>query len=251
MWKPETRQLLIVLLVVFSALAWLVLWLWGQSPFGQFLGHHSLTLITEDISPAPVFLIGWIVMIIAMMLPGSLPLIVQFDTLTRERSDHLYLLGWLIAGDLCSWMLFGGLVYVGSGLFRQIIEHSLWLEINTWMFGALMAILAGLYQLTRLKTYCRDKCCSVQVLIANYWQRDATARRSLVLGLRHGWLSIGCCWLLMLLMFAVSAGSIGWMLILSVVMMGEKNLAWGRQLSIPLGTALLAGGVMALIFAAP
>ncbi|HKW83479.1 MAG TPA: DUF2182 domain-containing protein, partial [Burkholderiaceae bacterium] len=50
----------------------------------------------------------------------------------------------------------------------------------------------------------------------------------------------GCCWALMLLMFAVGTGSLGWMLMLAAVMAIEKNVSWGRRLSAPLGVALLA-----------
>jgi predicted metal-binding membrane protein len=63
----------------------LALWLWEQSPYSRFLGHHRLALITEDIAFAPAFQIGRIVMIIAMMLPSSLPLIAQFDNLCKQN----------------------------------------------------------------------------------------------------------------------------------------------------------------------
>lgn len=61
-----------------------------------------------------------------------------------------------------------------------------------------------------------------------------------MLGLRHGLFCVGRCWTLMLLMFVVGAGSLGWMLVLAAAMAIEKNVTWGRQLSAPLGMALLA-----------
>ena len=64
------------------------------------------------------------------------------------------------------------------------------------------------------------------------------------LGLAHGLYCLGCCWTLMLLMFAVGAGSIGWMLALGAVMAVEKNLPWGRRLSSPLGVILIAAGLL-------
>jgi predicted metal-binding membrane protein len=66
------------------------------------------------------------------------------------------------------------------------------------------------------------------------------------MGLHHGLYCVGCCWALMLLMFVVGTGSVGWMLLLGAVMAAEKNLPWGRWLSAPLGLALLAwsGGIV-------
>ena len=67
------------------------------------------------------------------------------------------------------------------------------------------------------------------------------------LGVRHGLFCLGCCWLLMLLMFAVGVGNVGWMLALATVMAIEKNMPWGRRLSAPLGVFLLGWGP-ALLF---
>ena len=78
--------------------------------------------------------------------------------------------------------------------------------------------------------------------------RDAELARTgaldaLRLGVRHGVFCLGCCWALMLLLFAVGVGSIGWMLVLAAVMATEKNATWGRRLSAPLGIVLVGGGV--------
>jgi predicted metal-binding membrane protein len=67
--------------------------------------------------------------------------------------------------------------------------------------------------------------------------------------MHHGLFCVGCCWSLMLLMFAVGVGSLGWMLVLGTVMAIEKNMPWGKRLSTPLGVALL-GLSMALALGA-
>jgi predicted metal-binding membrane protein len=61
------------------------------------------------------------------------------------------------------------------------------------------------------------------------------------LGLDHGLYCVGCCWAIMLLMFIVGTGNVGWMLALGAVMAVEKNTPWGVRLSRPLGGALIAG----------
>jgi predicted metal-binding membrane protein len=61
-----------------------------------------------------------------------------------------------------------------------------------------------------------------------------------MLGLDHGLFCVGCCWAIMLLMFVIGTGSVGWMLLLGAIMAAEKNLPWGRRLSAPLGVTLIA-----------
>ena len=80
-----------------------------------------------------------------------------------------------------------------------------------------------------------------------HWRTGDERRQALRMGLRHGLFCVGCCWALMLLMFVVGTGSVGWMMALGAVMAVEKNHAWGRRLSRPFGCALLAGaGVIVL-----
>jgi len=248
MWvRADTRRPLALLIVALSALAWLALWLWGQSPYGRFLDHHSLDSIRDNGALALVFIAGWAVMIIAMMLPTSLPLITIFHALTRQRPDHAQLVALLLAGYLEVWVLFGILVYAGDWELHQAVHRSAWFASNAWMLGALTLILAGVYQFTPLKYYCLDKCRSPLSFILGHWHGRDESRQAFVLGVHHGLFCVGCCWSLMLLMFAVGVGSLGWMFVLSIAMATEKNLPWGRRLSTPLGVALLVWGVLILL----
>ncbi len=111
------------------------------------------------------------------------------------------------------------------------------------MLGAATVALAGLYQFTPLKYHCLDKCRSPLSFIMEHWHGRHDRAQALRLGVRHGLYCLGCCWSLMLLMFAVGLGSLGWMLVLATVMAIEKNIPWGRWLSAPLGVFLLVWGV--------
>ena len=73
-------------------------------------------------------------------------------------------------------------------------------------------------------------------------------RDALSLGLDHGWFCLGCCWAIMLLLFIVGTGNVGWMLALGALMALEKNARWGARLSRPLGGALLAGAAAIAAF---
>ena len=244
MVRVENRKLFIGLLAALVALAWLGLWLWGESPYGRFLDHHQLSEITnQDASLLVFFVAGWALMVFAMMLPTSLPLIVLFYTMTRSRPDHKWLLALLITGYIGTWAWFGLAIHLVDLVFHEIAELNPWLTDNSWAFGAGVLILAGVYQFTPLKYHCLDKCRSPFSFIMQHWTGKDQLTRAFRLGLHHGVFCIGCCWSLMLLMFAVGTGNIGWMLVLGALMAVEKNLPWGRRMSKPLGILLLAWGI--------
>lgn len=253
MWlkRVDTRRPLVVAVIALSALAWLALWRWGQSPYSRFLSHHDLGAVRGNSALMLVFLTGWVVMVVAMMLPTSLPLIAMFNTMTSKRPNRRRLAALLIGGYLLMWTAFGFAVYAGDAVLHQVIETNEWLDARAWMLGGLTLILAGVYQFTPLKRMCLAQCRSPLSFITAHWHGRDEARSSFLLGAHHGLFCVGCCWSLMLLMFAVGAGNLGWMLVLSAVMAVEKNVSWGRRLVTPLGLALLACGVIALALGAP
>ncbi|HYB54621.1 MAG TPA: DUF2182 domain-containing protein, partial [Alphaproteobacteria bacterium] len=127
------------------------------------------------------------------------------------------------------------------------VRQSAWLTLNAWVLGVGLLALAGLFQFSALKYRCLDKCRTPLSFVIAHWRGKAEARRALLLGLRHGMFCVGCCWAIMLLMFVVGTGSIGWMLALGAVMAVEKNMTWGRRLSAPLGAALLTTAAAILV----
>src|SRR5262249_4205954 len=84
------------------------------------------------------------------------------------------------------------------------------------------------------------RCRTPLSFITQHWRGRAEGRRAFLLGAHHGLFCVGCCWALMLLMFVVGTGSIAWMLVLGTLMAIEKNVTWGKRISIPLGIVLLA-----------
>jgi predicted metal-binding membrane protein len=194
-----------------------------------------------------VFVVGWVLMVVAMMLPTSTPLILTFAALVQQRSDRRRLVVLVLIGYLSVWTVFGLAVQVGDAFVHAIVARSAWLEANGWLIGASTLVLAGVYQFVPLKYLCLDKCRSPLLFIMGYWLGRHDRGQAFRIGVHHGLFCLGCCWSLMLLMFAVGAGSFGWMLALGAVMAAEKNLAWGRRLSAPLGGLLIGSGLAAAI----
>jgi predicted metal-binding membrane protein len=242
------RKAFLGLMVSVVGLAWCALWFWDRSPYGRYLGHQQLGEIHADslLLQVSLYLAGWILMTIAMMLPATLPLLEIFRRLTAQRPDRSQLLILVIAGYLGIWLGFGIAAHGADWLLHEIVERSSWLEANAWLAGAATLLLAGLFQFSRLKYRCLDKCRAPLSFVTEYWRGRHERRNALLLGIHHGLFCVGCCWALMLLMFAVGVGNVAWMLLLGAVMAAEKNLRWGRKLSAPLGALLIGWGGMIL-----
>jgi predicted metal-binding membrane protein len=250
MWiRVNDRRVFVIVMAALIALCWLSLSIWSLSPYAPFLSHDMLEEVRLAISPEYVlllfvFVIGWTLMTTAMMLPTSLPLVVLFYGLVRTRRNRLQLVALLIAGYLAIWTAFGLLAHLGDMLVHKMAHQIAWLEANTWVIGAATLAVAGLYQFASLKHACLDKCRSPLSFVMEHWRGRQEQMHAFSLGVHHGLFCLGCCWSLMLLMFAVGSGNIAWMLMLGVIMGVEKNMPWGRQISKPLGIVLLGFSVI-------
>ena len=176
---------------------------------------------------AAVFIAGWTLMTIAMMLPTSAPLILMFHRMKDGQADAVAL---LVAGYLFVWIAFAAVVCAFSRSLSGLVEGAI--------ASAAILLMAGLYQFSSWKYACLDKCRSPMGFLMSHWKGNAFR-----LGAEHGAFCVGCCWSLMLVMFAFGTGSVLWMLGLGIVMAAEKNLPWGRRLAAPLGVTLIAGAV--------
>jgi predicted metal-binding membrane protein len=233
------------------ATAWLALAVWERSPYGRLLDHGgwlgadaagSLCRATPSgllVPPAALYVGGWLLMSIAMMLPTALPLVALFARMTESRSNRGTLLALLILGYVSIWTGFGLLAQALDSALHALVAGDRFLAFNGWMIGAAVFAIAGAFQFSRLKTLCLDRCRTPFSFIGSHWRGLAARRQSFLLGVRHGLFCVGCCWAIMLLTFAVGMGSVGWMLAIGAVMATEKNAGWGRRLSAPLGIALL------------
>jgi predicted metal-binding membrane protein len=226
--------------------AWAVLAAWGASPFAGLLSHRQI----GEGSPSPalrtaVFVAGWTLMTVAMMLPASLPLVNLFRRLVDRRPGRAGLVLRLVLGHLSVWVLFGALAYAGDTGLHEAVERLPAPAAAAGAIGAGILLAAGVFQFTPLKHMCLEKCRSPYSFLVEHWRGRRAGRDAVRLGVRHGLFCVGC-WALMLLMFAVGGANLGWMLALGALMAAERATRWGRLLTRPLGAALIAWAALAL-----
>lgn len=223
--------------------AWLALWLWGVSPYAHYLGHHRTLVSLDGYMGLTLFLAGWTLMIIAMMLPTATTLLGAFTRVVRHRPGYGRLKAVVVVGFISAWLAVGCLFRVADLGVHGLVASIGWLEARPRFLGAATLGLAGVYQFTPLKYRCLTACRSPRGFIYRHWHGGRPNSEALRIGLAYGWSCVGCCWTLMLIMFALGLASLSWMLGLAAFMAVEKNTAMGQKLRIPLGIALVAAGI--------
>ncbi|CAM3701625.1 DUF2182 domain-containing protein [Roseateles saccharophilus] len=252
-WTRHRRVFLPVWLAL-VLLAWTLLWAWSLSPHARYLDHGGWTGPLADLCrtlpgggwwlPTALAALAWLLMCIAMMLPTTLPLFDVFERVTAGRADRGLLLGLLGAGYLAVWGGFGLLAHGAHEALLAGVARLPWLADRAAWIGVATLAGAGAFQFSALKYRCLEQCRTPLSFVMAHWRGGSPRWQAWALGAHHGLFCIGCCWALMLLMFVVGMGHLGWMLVLAAVMAAEKNLPGGRRLSAPLGWALLAAAVL-------
>jgi predicted metal-binding membrane protein len=234
--------------------AWLVLAAWSVSPWQRWLDHGAWQDVAwlaalcravpagERVVPVLAYALAWLLMIAAMMLPTTLPLLAFFRRIVSQRADAALLIGAVAGGYALAWIAFGLAAYgIDQGV-REAATRSGWLVAHGWLVGSAVIAGAGAFQFSRLKYRCLDRCRTPFSFINAHWRGRRPVSEAFQLGLSHGVFCVGCCWALMLVTFVVGMGNVGWMLALAAVMAAEKNAPWGARLRTPLGVGLIGWG---------
>jgi predicted metal-binding membrane protein len=221
-----------------AAAGWISLWAWERSPGARFL-HHASAGGSQPVAETSLFVAGWLVMTVAMMLPTTVPLLATFSGMVSRRRGHLRLVGIVVTGYLATWTAFGSGLYLADRLVHLVVEATPWLAAHPELISATVLATAGAYQFSPAKYRCLDECRSPVTFAISRWRGVRPVREAFALGVAHGRFCIGCCWPLMVVMFSVGLGSLAWMFGLGIVMAVEKNVRGGRRLGRPLGAGLL------------
>lgn len=239
-------------LVLVLAIAWGVL----LSGAGTGMSALAMTRMPQDMDmpllawtpgyAVSLFFMWWIMMA-AMMLPSASPVLLLVAALNRKaRPDRLPYgpTGLFAAGYLIAWACFSlAAVAVQLWLTQRGVLSGMMHATSGKLAGGLL-IAAGLWQFTPIKHACLRHCRSPAQFLSQ--RRRKGDYGGLAMGMEHGAACLGCCWLLMALLFVGGVMNLYWIVGLAVYALGEKLLPAGQRIGKPVGALLALWGAAIL-----
>jgi predicted metal-binding membrane protein len=239
---PRTVVALLLAVTLLPAWTWIVLM--ARDMYGSMAGPSAwMMTVVWDAERVALLWAMWAVMMAAMMLPSAAPILLLYGGAVRRRGegDGALRLWLLAAGYVAVWAAFSaGATAAQRGLASLLLLTPM-MEPSSPAAGAALLLVAGLYQLSPLKAACLQSCRSPLTFVMQHW-RDGRAG-ALRMGLEHGAYCVGCCWALMLLLFAGGVMNLAVILALTVWVLLEKLAPYGEQGTRVSGALLMAASL--------
>jgi predicted metal-binding membrane protein len=240
------RAYIVLELAAVTLLAWLYLVKMPMTPsdLGGVVARLAAPLPSTIVDFWLTFMM-WAVMMVAMMLPSASPMILTYARLARGRKRAS--LAWIrmfALGYVAVWTAFSaGATIAQAALLRASIITSA--VRATPLMGAAILVATGIYQLTPWKTACLRECQSPVAFFMTRWHDGPLG--AFQMGLRHGAFCLGCCWMLMSLLFVAGAMNLAWVAVITGFVLLEKLLPYPRALAFSAGVALIASGLIMFV----
>jgi predicted metal-binding membrane protein len=250
------RAVIAVSLAALAVLAWLIVW--RGAGMGMPALHMTALALFPHLQPdmpghmataLPVVVAMWWVMMVAMMTPSVAPLVLLYGRVARHHAGHAGVYaasGALLLGYLAAWALFS----LVAALLQQALQPAglispmmLWSK-SAWLSAAVLG-LAGLYQFSPLKRTCLARCRGPVEFLTRYWRPGRAG--AFVLGAHHGAYCVGCCWMLMALLFVGGVMNLAWIAALSLLVLAEKLAPGGELVGKVSGALLLVWAAATLV----
>jgi predicted metal-binding membrane protein len=237
-----------LLFVIVTSWAWLLMGA-GMAEIDEAL--QPLPAAPWTLADALVVFVMWAVMMAAMMLPSATPMILLHATLARRANQRSAAghaaTGAFALGYLAVWIAFS----VAATALQVALERAALLSpamrtTSIALAGGVL-IAAGIYQWTPLKHACLRHCRSPLAFVMAHWRPGTAGAWSM--GLKHGSYCVGCCWLLMLLLFVGGVMNLGWIAGIALFVLLEKFVPAGHWVGRAAGLVLVGWGAAALLAA--
>ena len=237
------RSLLLAEIGVLTLLSWIYLVRMPMAPadLGSFAAQLFAPLPSRWVDLWLVFMM-WAVMMVAMMMPSASPMVFMYARIARGRTPAWLRHAWAFAlGYVCVWTVFSLFATAAQVLLVRaaVISNAL---TATPIVGGTILIVAGIYQLTPLKNACLGQCQSPYSFFMSRWRDGGVA--AFRMGFEHGVFCVGCCWLLMGLLFVAGVMNLAWVAAISIFVLLEKATPYGRAIANVAGAALIASGAI-------
>jgi predicted metal-binding membrane protein len=256
------RIIVATALVALAALAWAyILWLAADMSMGgmDMTGFRMIPAGMGMMMPAQspwrpmefAFVLAmWTVMMVGMMAPSAAPMILIYARVGRQAQAEgrpLAATGWFVAGYFLAWTGFS----LAATLIQWALDRAALLDAAmasaSDRLGGIVLIAAGAYQWTTLKDACLAQCQTPLGFLMRHGGFRGDVRGCLLLGLRHGAYCVGCCWVLMGLLFVGGVMNVLWIALLALLVLLEKLLPVGRLIARLAGLALIGAGALLLL----
>ncbi len=255
--QKRDRVVVIACLAAIGALSWLYLIhiAWGMSgaDMSVRMGSNSMDMSMPNMNAwqlgdIVLTFVMWTVMMIAMMTPSAAPMTLMFATVNRERrreqspvpTTMVFLLGYLVL-----WTVFSaGATLLQHGLHSAALLSPQMMSV-TPVLGGILLITAGVYQFTPLKRACLSRCRSPLGFLIAEWREGI--KGGFIMGWRHGMYCVGCCWLLMTLLFVAGVMNLLWVALIALSVLAEKVIPKGEWVSRTIGLIAVGWGGWLLV----
>ncbi len=198
-----------------------------------------------------LMLVMWWVMMIAMMLPSAAPAILLYARIYRhalaqgQRQGAIAPTGAFATGYFLIWLLFS----LVAALLYRVLERSdgvsaITMASQSMWLSAGVLFAAGLYQFSPVKNACLSRCRSPASFLAQQWRPGMMG--ALRLGALHGAYCVGCCWLMMALLFVGGVMNLAWIAMLTLLVLVEKLAPAGPWVGRGAGIVLIGWGIATL-----
>ena len=207
------------------------------------VGEANSVAMNIGMMGAGLFLLTWLVMMVAMMFPSVAPMTLAFASITHSRGQGYLPTAAFVAGYIAVWTAVG---LIPLGIVQAI--NTLWMTPPSWLDRAagLVIIAAGFYQVTPLKDACLRACRSpLGFLMTHDYGRGPNS--AVQAGAAHGVYCLGCCWALMAVLAVLGLMNLALMAVLSALFFIEKNVRFGDLVPKAVGLACVAGGLAVLL----
>ncbi len=214
---------------------------------GSMSGMSMLSPVAWSPGYAVLMFFMWWIMMVAMMLPSAAPMILLFAAINRKQreSGHPHIdTGVFAFGYVAVWAGFSVVAVALQWAFQRAEILSPMLVGNNAIFGGVLLLAAGLYQLTPVKRACLRHCRSPLAFLSTQWRRGTGG--ALRMGLVHGAFCVGCCWFLMGLLFFGGVMNLYWIAGLALFVLFEKIVPAGHWLGYATGIVLVVWGAATL-----
>ena len=245
------RLVIISGLLFITLLSWLyIIYLYQQMVYMDMNALFFAMPMTPEWTAIDFILLFlmWLVMMIAMMTPSVAPLILIFAKVNRQRrqQDHPFVnVVYLITGYFLVWAAFSLGATSLQWLLQQISLLNPEMKTTSKILGSMILIVTGIFQFTPLKQTCLKYCRTPLGFVLQHWKEGKSG--ALKMGLENGVHCVGCCWLLMVVLFVAGIMNLLWVGLITLFVLVEKISAGIKWIPYVAGLLLIVFGVLFLI----